>query len=51
LESPSIAAESKDALRAKHAQLNPCHLREALERKLRLFFTAKGSLDREASMS
>src|ERR1700693_1177855 len=51
LESPSVTGESKAALRAEHAQLNPFHLREELERKLRLFFNAKSNLNREATMS
>jgi transposase InsO family protein len=51
LESPDVTAEGKAALRAAHAQLNPFHLREELERKLRLFFNRKSNLDREATMS
>ena len=51
LESPQITATSKAALRAEHAGLNPFHLREELERKLRLYFNAKSNLDREATMS
>jgi hypothetical protein len=51
LESPDVTDASKAALRAEHAQLNPFHLREELERKLRLFFTAKSNLHREATMS
>ena len=51
LESPCLTAPSKAALRAEHAQLNPFHLREELERKLRLFFNRKSNLDLEATMS
>jgi len=51
LESPGVTGPSKVALRAEHAQLNPFHLREELERKLRLFFNRKSNLDREATMS
>jgi transposase InsO family protein len=51
LESPSLSEPAKAALRAERAQLNPFHLREELERKLRLFFTTKSNLDREATMS
>lgn len=51
LESSAMSAESKATLQAEYAQLNPFHLREELERKLRLFFTAKSNLDREATMS
>ena len=49
-ESPEVTAASRAALRAT-PKLNPFHLREELERKLRLFFTAKSNLDREATMS
>jgi transposase InsO family protein len=51
LESSGVNAESKATLRAEHAPLNPFHLREELERKLRLFFNRKSNLDREATMS
>ena len=51
LESPDVTAESQAALRAQHAQLNPFHLREELERKLRLFFNLKSNLNYEATMS
>lgn len=51
LESPGVTEQNKAALRAEHAQLNPFHLREELERKLRLFFNRKSNLDREATMS
>jgi transposase InsO family protein len=51
LETPSLCESARKALWAEHAQLNPFHLREELERKLRLFFNAKSNLDREASMS
>jgi transposase InsO family protein len=51
LESPGLTGSAKAALRREHARLNPFHLREELERKLRLFFTAKSNLDREATMS
>ena len=48
---PQLSAKSKAALEAEHVQLNPFALREGLERKLRLFFTAKSNLLREATMS
>ena len=51
LASPGLSDSTKAALRAEHAQLNPFHLREELERKLRLYFNAKSNLDREATMS
>jgi transposase InsO family protein len=51
LESPSLSAAAKAALQSEHAQLNPFHLREELERKLRLFFNAKSNLNYEALMS
>jgi transposase InsO family protein len=51
LESPLIGEPAKAALRAEHARLNPFHLREELERKLRLFFNAKSNLKYEATMS
>jgi transposase InsO family protein len=51
LESSTLIESAKAALRAQYSQLNPFHLREELERKLRLLFTAKSNLDREASMS
>jgi hypothetical protein len=51
LESAVLSDQAKAALRWQYAQLNPFHLREELERKLRLFFTAKSNLDREATMS
>ena len=51
LESPSLDETAQARLRAQHAQLNPFHLREELERKLRLFFNLKSNLDREATMS
>jgi transposase InsO family protein len=51
LESSALSEKAKAALRAEHAQLNPFHLREELERKLRLFFNAKSNLNYEASMS
>ncbi len=51
LESSALNETDKAALRAEHAQLNPFHLREELERKLRLFFNAKSNLRFEASMS
>ncbi len=46
-----MSGECKAALQAEHDQLNPFHLREELERKLRLFFNRKSNLDREAPMS
>jgi transposase InsO family protein len=51
LETPALSPTAKAALRAEHAQLNPFHLREELERKLRLFFNAKSNLNYEAAMS
>ena len=51
LASPGLSDSTKAALRAEHAQLNPFHRREELERKLRLYFNAKSNLDREATMS
>jgi transposase InsO family protein len=51
LESSDLSETAKVILRAEHAQLNPFHLREELERKLRLFFNAKSNLHSEASMS
>jgi transposase InsO family protein len=51
LESSTLIESAKAALRAQYSQLDPFHLREELERKLRLLFTAKSNLDREASMS
>ena len=51
LDGPGLSDCAKAALRTQHAQLNPFQLREGLERKLRLFFTAKSNLDREATMS
>lgn len=50
-ESPSLPQSAKTALQAEYAQINPFHLREELERKLRLFFNRKSNLDREATMS
>jgi transposase InsO family protein len=51
LEAPTLTESAKAALRTESTQLNPFHLREELERKLRLFFNAKSNLDREATMS
>lgn len=51
LESPSLSEAAKATLRSEHAQLNPFHLREELERKLRLFFHTKSNLHYEAAMS
>lgn len=51
VESPCLSQPAKAALRAHYAQLNPFHLREELERKLRLFFNRKSNLVREATMS
>lgn len=51
LESPELSEAAKAQLRLEHAQLNPFHLREELERKLRLFFNAKTNLHFEATMS
>ena len=51
LESPSLNQTAKVRLQAEHAQLNPFHLREELERKPRLFFHAKSNLNYEAAMS
>ena len=51
VESPALPPPAKAALQAHYAQLNPFHLREELERKLRLFFNRKSNLDREAPMS
>lgn len=51
LASPTIDPPAKQALRAQFATLNPFALREELERKLRLVFTAKSNLDREAAMT
>jgi hypothetical protein len=51
LDSPLICARHKTTLRAERAGLNPFHLAEELERKLRLFFNLKSNLDREATMS
>jgi transposase InsO family protein len=51
LDSPTLPSPTKAALRAERAALNPFHLAEELERKLRLVFTIKSNLDREATMS
>jgi len=51
VESPALPPPAKAALQAHYTQLNPFHLREELERKLRLFFNRKSNLDREATMS
>jgi hypothetical protein len=51
LDSPLISPQHKATLHAEKAGLNPFHLAEELERKLRLFFNAKSNLDREATMS
>ena len=48
---PSLSPTAKTSLQAKFAALNPFVLREELERKLRLVFTAKSNLDREATMT
>ena len=48
---PATDARTRQTLHTEFASLNPFALREELERKLRLVFTAKSNLDREATMS
>jgi transposase InsO family protein len=48
---PATDARTRQTLQTEFAALNPFALREELERKLRLVFTAKSNLDREATMS
>ena len=51
LASPQISLKRKARLRAEHAQLNPFELKKNIEQKLRLFFTALGNLQPEATLS
>jgi transposase InsO family protein len=51
LDEPTVSPATKARLRAEFDALNPFALREELERKLRLVFTAKSNLDREATMT
>ncbi len=51
LESPDIPAATKARLRAEHAALDPFALKKSIEAKLKVFFTALGNLNREATKS
>ena len=49
LESGEIPEATKVRLRAEHAGLDPFALKKSIESKLKVFFTALGNLDREAT--
>jgi hypothetical protein len=49
LESADIPEATKVRLRTEHAQLDPFELKKRIEAKLKVFFTALGNLDREAT--
>lgn len=49
VESPDIAEATKARLRAEHAALDPFALKKSIEGKLKVFFTALGNLNREAT--
>ena len=45
----AIPEATKARLRAKHAGLDPFALKKSIEEKLKIFFTALGNLNREAT--
>lgn len=47
-ESPDIEEATKAKLREEHALLDPFALKKGIERKLKIFFTVLGNLNREA---
>ncbi len=49
LDCPTTPEATKARLRAEHALLDPFELKNAVEHKLRNFFTALGNLDREST--
>lgn len=51
LESPDIPEATKARLRSEHAKLDPFALKKSIEAKLKVFFTALGNLNREATKS
>lgn len=51
LESPDIPETTKARLRTEHAALDPFALKKSIEAKLKVFFTALGNLNREATKS
>jgi len=51
LESPDIPEATKARLQAEHAVLDPFALKKSIEAKLKVFFTALGNLNREATKS
>jgi hypothetical protein len=49
LNSPDLKEVAKTKLREEHARLDPFELKKGIERKLKIFFTVLGNLDREAT--
>ena len=49
LDCPTTPEATKARLRAEHALLDPFELKNAVEHKLRNFFTALGNFDREST--
>jgi hypothetical protein len=44
-----LTPQSRHALKTQHQGLNPVELKKRLEQELKIFFTASGNLDREAT--